>query len=260
MLVISRKRNQSVQFPDVGISVQILEPSKSKVLVGIEAPPEVRIVREEIVGDQTREELEERIFRIPGILRHEIRNELNLISLSLHVFKRKAERGLGSTDELFEELVQRIERVAQHDSIASPSGTTKIYSDKHRVSALIVEDSDNERELLGGFLELHGFHTHSVCSAEAATEFLEENDPPDAILLDMQLPKSHGSDLLRLVRESARFDDTSVIVISGTTPEENNLSEEDGLDAWFNKPIDPRKLVVALQQIPHVNYQAAQGC
>ena len=66
----------------------------------------------------------------------------------------------------------------------------------------------------------------------------------------MQLPKLHGSELLKRHRDSPKFDDTFVTVVSGTSAEENNLSIEDGLDAWFEKPIDPKQLVLALQQIP----------
>ena len=254
MLVLSRKTNESIHFPDLGISIEILQSNSRKVRVGVQAPVEVKIIRDELVDDETRQIAEERVFRIPKEMRHELRNELNLISLALHVFKRKVEVGAATgADFSFEELVQRIERVANHDSLSSPSGLVGIYTEKNSVSALIVEDSDNERELLGGFLELHGFGITSVSSGEAAIEYLEDNEAPNAILLDMQLPKIQGSELLKRLRETPKFDDTFVIVVSGTTAEENDLSVDDGLDAWFEKPIDPRRLVAALQQIPASN-------
>ncbi len=246
MLVLSRKQNQAIQFPDLGIKVEILESTGKNVRVGVEAPVEVKIVRDELISDEARST--ERTFRIPQELRHELRNELNLISLSLHVFKRKLERGLAQESDLsFEELVQRIKRISNHDSLTSHSGSDAIPD--LPINTLIVEDSDNERELMSGFLELHGFDTNSVSSAEEAIDFLKDNDPPHAILLDMQLPKIQGAELLQKLRESRKFDDTFVIVVSGTTPEENNINEDDGLDAWFEKPIDPRRLIDALQQI-----------
>ena len=251
VLVLSRKQNESIQFPDLGITVEILQSGSKTVRVGVQAPVEVKIIRDEIIDDETRRIAEQRVFRIPQELRHELRNELNLISLALHVFKRKVELGATEVSNLsFENLVQRIEGVANHDSLSSPLGTTQIYSEKNQLTTLVVEDSDNERELLGGFLELHGFVVSSVSSGEAAIEFLEDNEAPHAILLDMQLPKIHGSELLKRLRDSPKFDDTFVIVVSGTSAEENNLSIEDGLDAWFEKPIDPKQLVLALQQIP----------
>ncbi len=47
MLVLSRKLGESVQVGD-GIVIRIVEVRRSRVRIGIEAPPSVRIQREEI--------------------------------------------------------------------------------------------------------------------------------------------------------------------------------------------------------------------
>jgi carbon storage regulator len=46
MLVLSRKLGESVQVGD-GIVIRIVEVRRSRVRIGIEAPPSVRIQREE---------------------------------------------------------------------------------------------------------------------------------------------------------------------------------------------------------------------
>jgi len=48
MLVLSRKLGESFQVGD-GIVIRIMEVRRSRVRIGIEAPPSVRIQREEIV-------------------------------------------------------------------------------------------------------------------------------------------------------------------------------------------------------------------
>jgi CheY-like chemotaxis protein/sRNA-binding carbon storage regulator CsrA len=254
MLFISRKPKQSIDFPDLGITVEILDTNTSRVRVGVEAPVEVRVARNELLDEKTKKAIEQRVFRVPPGLRHELRNELNLISLSLYVFKRKLEKGMASPADLpFDDLAQRIANISSHESLSAPKVVIEeesVEDSEPCVSALIVDDSENERELLGGFLEMHGFRINSVPTAEDALVYLENSaSPPDAILLDMQLPKIQGAELLKMIRHSEKYDNTLVIIVSGTTAEENNLSEKDGLDAWFEKPIDPRKLVCALQQI-----------
>ena len=251
MLILTRKKKEAIQFPDLSITVEILEASPGKVRVGVEAPVEVRIVRDELAGGEGAEPAEKRVLRMPAELRHDLKNELNLISLGLHVFKKKVDRGLEADYQLsFEELVQRLQRIANHGALASHINQNQIYTEGNSLTALVVEDCDNERELLSGFLDLHGFSIASVASAEAALEFLENNPPPKAILLDMQLPELQGADLLKQIRQSEQYNDTLLFVISGTTPEDNKLSEADGMDEWFEKPIDPRKLVSRLRQIP----------
>ena len=47
MLVVSRKQNESIQIAD-NIEITVLEVSKDRVKIGINAPKEVKIVRSEL--------------------------------------------------------------------------------------------------------------------------------------------------------------------------------------------------------------------
>lgn len=249
MLVLSRKLNEAIHFPDLGITVEVLDCTSSKVRVGVEAPFEIKILRDEVVDDETRRATEERVFRVPQELRHELRNELNLLSLSLHVLRRKIERGEIETEDLsFDDLVRRVERIASHNTIASPQkGRGVFQTTEQSPTALIIEDSDNERELLGGLLEMHGFAVISVGTGELALQYLASNDNVDAIILDMGLPKIQGSELLRQIREMPRYQDTFVAVVSGSKPADNGFESENGImNVWFEKPLNPSELLTTL--------------
>jgi carbon storage regulator CsrA len=49
MLVLSRRLNERIQFPGLNITVQVVAIKPNVVRIGIEAPPDVSIVREEIL-------------------------------------------------------------------------------------------------------------------------------------------------------------------------------------------------------------------
>lgn len=52
MLVLSRREDQTIVFPDLGITVRVLRPGKHHVRLGIEAPESIRILRGELaVGE-----------------------------------------------------------------------------------------------------------------------------------------------------------------------------------------------------------------
>lgn len=52
MLVLSRKNEETIQLPELGIEIQILNLWGSSVSVGIEAPRHIRILRGELIqGD-----------------------------------------------------------------------------------------------------------------------------------------------------------------------------------------------------------------
>lgn len=48
MLVLSRKKNQEVCLPDMGVNIRILEIKGNSVRLGIDAPEEVHILRGEL--------------------------------------------------------------------------------------------------------------------------------------------------------------------------------------------------------------------
>jgi carbon storage regulator CsrA len=50
MLVLSRRLNEQIVLPGLGITVQLVAIEHGRVRLGIEAPPEVRILREELIG------------------------------------------------------------------------------------------------------------------------------------------------------------------------------------------------------------------
>jgi carbon storage regulator CsrA len=54
MLVLARRLNEKVVLPGLGVTVQVLEVRRGTVRLGITAPPEVTVLREEMVGKPRR--------------------------------------------------------------------------------------------------------------------------------------------------------------------------------------------------------------
>src|SRR4029453_9434175 len=81
---------------------------------------------------------------------------------------------------------------------------------------LVVEDEDSLGEVFRDFLAEIGHDAVVVRSAEAALGALQRQ-PPDAILLDINLPGMSGLDFLQLrpVREAG----LPIVAISGVAPE-----------------------------------------
>lgn len=152
MLVLSRQKNQRVKFPGLGITVEILDIRGSKVRVGVDAPMEVRILRDELpdhggpAGGRSGEPAasplkagaprpEPRTLRLPRALRHELRNALHEASLMMHVYRKQiAKHGADAAgdashrpieaDQMFEAILRRLENLAGHKSLSplNPGG------------------------------------------------------------------------------------------------------------------------------------------
>ena len=108
---------------------------------------------------------------------------------------------------------------------------------------LLVEDNDPDiyviRELL---LRCPvPIDLHIVRDGAAALAHLddEKNPCPELVLLDLNLPKLGGIEVLRRVRNGQRCRQTPVIVVSSSDSDiDRNAAQKLGAQAYFRKPSD----------------------
>jgi CheY-like chemotaxis protein len=82
--------------------------------------------------------------------------------------------------------------------------------------------------------ELKVFSDGEECASYFRTT---ETPPPDLIVLDLNLPKVDGFDLIRLVRNDRRYDRVPVAVLtSSTAAKDKNLSLDLGANTFISKP------------------------
>lgn len=78
----------------------------------------------------------------------------------------------------------------------------------------------------------------------AALDYLSCQDRPAFVLLDMLMPNCDGPTTLRRIRANPTLDHLKVFAVSGTSPSTWNIpTGPDGVDRWFEKPVDPQFLV-----------------
>jgi carbon storage regulator CsrA len=227
MLVLSRRTKEKIVFPTLGITLEVCSVKGNNVRIGIDAPPSVPIVREEL-AKSTQYTSE----------RHRLRNRLHTVSLAVHLAHRQLQAGL---DEDAQETLDGALRdfTALDQELAAASGKAK-----REIRALLVEDNSNESALLAEFMRLHGVKVETACDGQDALDYLRSHDHPDVILLDMRMPRCDGPATLAAIRGNSAYDGTRVFAVSGTEPEELTLpTGSRGLDGWFTKPVNPLKLI-----------------
>ena len=251
MLVLSRRQNHRILFPSLGITLQILQIKGSVVKVGISAPADVPIAREETLGDPKIAELIAAADN--SIDRHALRNQLNAIHLKIHLVRKQLERGLTEAAErTIDEIVQSVAAM-DHAASKGIGKESPAAAPVPRRRLLVVEDDDNERELLAGVLKMSGFDVETVSDGSEALAYLSVNQLPDALLLDMNLPRVNGFHTLRAIRGDRRTEKVNVFAVSGSDPELVELPcGLRGLDGWFSKPLDPGRLIQGINALPTV--------
>src|SRR5215211_2262788 len=79
---------------------------------------------------------------------------------------------------------------------------------------LVVEDSDDVREMMTVALELEGHDVHSAANGRQALAQLENGLRPGVILLDLMMPIMNGWDFRAALQRDERFRNTPIIVVS----------------------------------------------
>lgn len=111
---------------------------------------------------------------------------------------------------------------------------------------LLAEDNPADVYLLKEALSVGGHagvELIVVTDGEQALDFVSRQDAPngnvDLIVLDLNLPKSDGSDVLRSIRDDSRFASVPVVILtSSDSPRDRAVAEKLGANSYLTKPSD----------------------
>ncbi|MCG9791377.1 response regulator [Flavobacterium algicola] len=120
--------------------------------------------------------------------------------------------------------------------------------DKKRV--LIIDDDNRNIFALSATLRPRAFECSSCLSAEEALSFLKNNDPFDAILIDMMMPDMDGYEAIPLIKEIKAHQETLIIAVTAQAMVgDKEKCLQAGADYYVSKPIDVDKLLAILSTI-----------
>ena len=128
------------------------------------------------------------------------------------------------------------------------------------VEILIVDDDVGDVQLtLEAFEDGHlGNRLHVAQDGEKALAFLRREPPfeaaprPDLILLDLNMPRKNGHELLADLKADPALSAIPVAIVTGTVEEGEILEAYNlGVACYVTKPIDVTKLMIAVCSIPH---------
>jgi two-component system, cell cycle response regulator DivK len=105
---------------------------------------------------------------------------------------------------------------------------------------LVVEDNERNLKLLRDVLEYAGYDVRVARTAEDGIS-LAASEPPDLVLMDLQLPGIDGMEALRRLRESPRTADIPVVAVTAQAmKQDRERALEAGFNGYIEKPISVR--------------------
>lgn len=130
------------------------------------------------------------------------------------------------------------------EAVAAPPEPVKKRLPRGGLKVLLVDDEEDFVNTLAERLELRDLGSDTALSGEEALSILEE-DPPDVMILDLNLPGMDGMAVLKQVKE--KYPRIQVIILTGHgTPEGAAEAKRLGAFDYLNKPVGIRELMAAV--------------
>ena len=117
-----------------------------------------------------------------------------------------------------------------------------------RNTVLVVDDSQAILDVLEGAFEEAGF---AVVAASDGEEVFRKMAvaTPDALLLDLYMPKLNGADVCRLVKAHPHWKKTFLVLMSSRISDrEVDMYRRLGVDEILRKPFDPATAVALVEK------------
>ena len=114
---------------------------------------------------------------------------------------------------------------------------------------LIIEDDPSVCELLFSCLSKAGYRVSIAQSGEAGLSQIDE-DPPEAVVLDLNLPGMNGLDVCRAMRRDPWMSRIPVLMLTGQAEEDDVVAGlEVGADDYMTKPFSPKLLTARVKSL-----------
>ncbi len=129
------------------------------------------------------------------------------------------------------------------EAIAGPAPGNKVRT------VMIVDDSVTVRKVTSRLMVRQGF---AVATAKDGVDAISQLQTlrPDVVLLDIEMPKMDGFEVLRRVRRDQNLKDLPIIMITSRTGEKHKQrAMELGVNQYLGKPFQEAKLLATIEEV-----------
>lgn len=121
---------------------------------------------------------------------------------------------------------------------------------------LIVDDNPNNIQIVAATMAEYGYELGIAMNGQQAFQFLEEN-MPDLILLDVEMPDFDGYEVCRKIKDNSKFQEIPIIFLTAKNGAEDIVRgfNEGGVD-FITKPFKSAELIVRVKT--HIELKEAR--
>lgn len=148
-------------------------------------------------------------------------------------------------------IVDLVELTTTQSAVRAPmsSAVMPLLSQAEGGHVMVVDDSLSVRRVVSTFLERSGWQTTQAKDGIDALERLA-TVRPDVLLVDIEMPRMNGYELLTRVREDSRLSHLPVIFLtSRSATKHRERAQQLGVDGYLVKPYHEDQLLAELRRV-----------
>jgi chemosensory pili system protein ChpA (sensor histidine kinase/response regulator) len=126
------------------------------------------------------------------------------------------------------------------------------------LSVLIVDDSPSVRRVVANLIKNAGWQSMTAKDGLEALELLHRSSSPDLVLLDIEMPRMDGFELLSTLRSQEEYQRLPVIMVTSRAGEKHRKKAMDlGATGYVIKPYQDEALLKLIHQLVQQSRQVA---
>lgn len=258
MLVLSRRPNEKLVLPTVNVAVQVVKILGNAVRLGIEAPADVPVYREELLKGREDAPAAERRLPVqaaatatdsaerPPLASEQLERILDCLGFAFDFAQAALDRGeIQEARRVLEKAFQHVERIRSQCLGPQPAPGPR------SPRLLLVEKDPDRRKDLAETLRAAGYEVEAVADGCRAVDVLSRRGRPDIVLLDFAPARSPCEDAaatVRAIRSNPAWSHLKVIGLGRKGEAEVHVSVGSrGVDRWIEKPHSPESLIEGVE-------------
>jgi DNA-binding response OmpR family regulator len=125
---------------------------------------------------------------------------------------------------------------------------------------LVADDEPHIGRIIKMKLENGPFRVTLAYDGQEALDILERESDIDLVILDLMMPRLSGMDVLRIVRQRAKWDNLPCIILTAAGGEQHQRDAlKTGATDFLTKPFSPKKLYAQVARLTGVKLDEGES-
>lgn len=153
-----------------------------------------------------------------------------------------------------ETTLQEVERVlGDDDEAVAPTAAAAALEAEEELDTpriLVVDDDGANRTITRALMEREGYSVEEAEDGQVAMELLDHDALFSLVVLDLDMPRVDGREVLTRIRNTPATASLPVVVLTGMGGSEAEIELlEQGADDYISKPVDPGRFMTRVKAV-----------